>query len=106
MNNKMFVCEDCVFVFQTHSPMKKKPFCPNCGENIEVRKYSADRITKREKGDKLVKPVWTPPELELLDKIISGDLQSHQVSIMIGRSINSVIKRTKRRREEMSLKKV
>lgn len=108
-HSKMFVCEECIFVFQAHSVLTnhtRKPYCPNCGDNFEVRQYQADRMVKRKKGQKLVKPPWTPSELALLDCIIAGELLPHQVAIKIGRSINSVNKRLTRRVKQLTKEKV
>lgn len=105
MNNKMYICEDCTFVFQLHTSFKStknKPFCPKCGENLATTKYKADRLTKRKKGDKIVRIKWTARELELLDKCVAGELEPHQVAIQTGRSINSVLKKIPRRREELA----
>ncbi|MEC1716636.1 hypothetical protein [Schinkia azotoformans] len=96
--NQVFICEDCVFVFQIHTSCKdmKKPYCPKCGEKFEVRNYQSVK-----KGEKLIRIKWKQEELELLDRCISGDLGAHQVAVMTGRTVNSVLKRIPRRKEEL-----
>ncbi len=99
-NHRSFVCYDCIFVFTTHTRFKKrKAFCPNCGDNISVKFYKADRVGgKNNKGVK-----WKDQELELLDKYIDGEYEAHQVAIMTARTIEGVYNRGWKRRKERGL---
>ena len=96
--NKVFICEECVLVFQIHTSCKdmKKPYCPKCGEKFEVRSYQTVK-----KGEKFIRIKWKQEELELLDRCINGELAVHQVAVMTGRTVNSVSKRIPRRKDEL-----
>lgn len=83
-------------IFQVHTNMKTKPYCVKCGERFEVRRYHAERTDKKSK----VKLRWTQEELEILNKCINKELEPHQVAIITGRSINSIIKKVARVKRE------
>lgn len=68
-------------------------YCPSCGDSDNVTRYGADRTTKKVEGEKIPKIRWTQQELELLQQAKDKKLQPHQVAIMTGRSINSVMKK-------------
>lgn len=86
-NHKRFVCYDCAFVFLTITKCKRtRPFCPNCGDNISVESYKAERVGSG-KGRGLT---WQSKELEYLEQYISGELEAHQVAILTARSIEGV----------------
>jgi transposase-like protein len=102
--SKMWICEDCTFVFQLHSiriNLKKKPFCPSCGENFEVVAYSAKREPK---SATKAWQRWQPAELEMANKCLMGERAPHQVAIELGRSLDSVKKCVERLRKESKLK--
>lgn len=91
----IYICEDCTFVFQVYGIKRRKEyFCPCCGENVNVIPYQAERNSSSVKKVK-----WKPEELQLLQECINGKLQPYQVAIMIGRSINAVVKKTQRMRQ-------
>lgn len=92
---KVFICDDCIFIFRLHTPTSRsKPFCPECG-NFNTSLYNSDKHTKKER---IVIP-WTEEELEILAKCMYNELSPHQVAIMLGRSIGSVRKRLDRMKE-------
>jgi len=99
-NNAAFVCYDCIFVFQTTTRLRKKtPFCPNCGDNVGVEMYKADRVG----NGKWRGIAWKDQEMEYLDRYIDGELEAHQVSIMTGRAINAIYSRGWQRKKERGI---
>lgn len=95
-----YMCRDCVFIFKVHSRLykTKTPYCPNCGDNIFVRKFVPTK--------KMNKRFWTEEELDLLDKVIDGKLFVYQLAIRLGRTNKSVEVRLVRRRRELENQKV
>ena len=91
----LYLCEDCVQVFQLHSrinkPGKRVIYCPSCGDNLEVVEYKPERM-----GNGKVKIKWTDEEIKLLKRVKRGTLDPHQVAIMTGRTINAVLKKLER----------
>lgn len=95
--NKTYICMDCVFVFTVHSKFIKncRPYCPSCGDSITVSKYNPPTKKQEKQRD------WQPNELELIDKIIKGELKVYQVASKTGRSSRGVYNRMKRRKKEL-----
>jgi uncharacterized protein YlaI len=96
---KNWLCEDCTFVFQTFGKKvrgrQRTYYCPNCGDNVAVTEYVADRFNKNR-----VYQVWTEEELKVLDLVIKGELLKYQAAIKLGRSIKSVRRKIERLNEE------
>jgi hypothetical protein len=100
--NKYYVCETCAVVFHISTPIKtRKPFCVNCGDNLDVIPYVSDASVK-EKSE--VRLPYTEKEMELINKCVAGEISPHQVAIMIGRSRSGIIKKVKRVREKLQNK--
>jgi protein-arginine kinase activator protein McsA len=87
-----YECEDCKIKFSTQKPLKRKAFCPNCGESFTER-IKRPRITSRE----TYKP-WKDSELELIEKVINKELKVYQVALMLDRSRKSVANKAGRTR--------
>lgn len=99
-NNRNYICEDCLFVFQVYaitSRKRKKYFCPSCGEKTWVNEYQAARNIP----GKRKKILYSPEEMELIHKCINGELKTFQVALMIGRPTNAVCKKIARERETL-----
>jgi DNA-directed RNA polymerase subunit RPC12/RpoP len=94
--NRTYFCEDCVFTFTIHSKMNRglRPHCPKCGDNIQVTHYQKKEPKPRQ--------FWDEEEMNLIDRIVKGELQIYQVAVKLGRSHKSVSRRVQRRREEVT----
>lgn len=93
-----YECEECKTKFSTQEPLKRKAFCPNCGESFTLR-IPRPKITARENYK-----AWDSKELEIVEKVISGELKVYQASLLLGRSRKSVANkagRTRRNRENV-----
>jgi NAD-dependent SIR2 family protein deacetylase len=92
--NRWFMCEECTFVFQTHSQFSKNNrhvHCPNCGDYLFVVKYESQRYhQQRTRID------WKEEEIESLKKMFNDGLMPHQMAITLGRSIGSVREKLRR----------
>jgi hypothetical protein len=99
---KNWLCEDCTFVFQTFGKIErgrsKSYYCPNCGDNVAVSEYIADRVNK-----KRVYQLWTDEEMKVIEQVIKGELLKYQAAIKLGRSIKSVRRKIERLNEERGL---
>lgn len=98
--NKTYFCQACIFVFTIHSKLgigKRKPYCPNCAENIPVEVY-ASPIKKQEK-----QRAWTEEELILIDRLLKGELLIYQVAIKLDRTPKAIRNRLSQRRKELGL---
>lgn len=74
-----YVCRDCDFIFYLGTwKLKKNPFCPKCGENIATEKCDIHRR------------YWTTKEVDLIDKVIKGELSKTHVAQMTGRTYEAV----------------
>lgn len=86
-HNRTFICEECIFVFQTHSKLNKNnPYCPNCGENADVVKY----IGRPSQNGKYKRIAWTDVETELANNCIDGKIDPHVLAYKTGRTLESV----------------
>lgn len=93
--SRVWMCEACTVTFQVHTPLSKRPYCPNCGDDVEVRRYKAQR------SDPVpTKIKWSDAEIQLLDRCITKELLPYQVALLTGRTPNSVTKRLERRRKQ------
>lgn len=89
-----YVCRDCDFIFYIGSKnLKKKPFCPNCGDNVSVEKCEIHR------------KYWTTKEQVLVNEIISGKLTKKEVSKLTGRTYKAVQRRYEIQMKELELLK-
>jgi hypothetical protein len=101
VNNRNYICEDCLFVFQVYaitSRKRKKYFCPSCGDKAGVTEYHAARNIP----GKRQKILYSPEEIELIHKCIKGELKTFQVAWMIGRPINAVCKKIANERAKLN----
>lgn len=101
---KNWLCEDCTFVFQTFGKIergrRRTYFCPQCGDNVSVVEYVADRFNK---GPRRVYQVWTDEEMKVIEQVIKGELLKYQAAIKLGRSIKSVRRKIERMQELQEL---
>jgi uncharacterized Zn finger protein (UPF0148 family) len=88
-----FVCDECPFVFRVYSPVRRmgrktdSPFyCPNCGENLHVRKYTEGKRNRNE----YKRIPWTKEEVKLLKYYMKHGFERHQIALKLGRTISSV----------------
>jgi predicted RNA-binding Zn-ribbon protein involved in translation (DUF1610 family) len=90
-NTIILKCDDCEIVFQIYHPSryKVKFYCPECGDNVAVARYKAERCNE----DGKVKNRWSKEELAVLQEVINGKESSYRAAFRIGRSINSVSKK-------------
>lgn len=94
-----YICEACTIVFQTFGLVRNgKPYCPNCGDFIDVRTQQGIHSMKEE--IKNLKTKWTEEELEILQRCVNGKIAAYQVSIMTGRSKDSVHNKLKRMKKK------
>lgn len=95
--NKTYICLDCIFTFTIHAEKDsfKYTFCPNCGENINVEKLKNKKT--------IPKKFWEDWEIELIDRIINGEIKVYQVAYKTNRTEKSVRNRMIRRREELNI---
>jgi DNA-directed RNA polymerase subunit RPC12/RpoP len=92
--SKPYICMDCIFVFSIHSLSDRRvPCCPNCGDSIQVKKYKPQEKQKKQS--------WTEEEMNLIDRIVKGELRIYQVAIKLNRTSKSVRRRVERRIEEL-----
>lgn len=90
--NRWHICEDCTFVFQTHSHFTgNNVFCPNCGECIHVVRYTAERTSPQRK-----RLDWKTEEENTLRDLNKEGLLPHQMAIILGRSTGSVREKLRR----------
>jgi hypothetical protein len=88
-----YVCRDCDFIFFIGvQKIKKKPFCPCCGENIATEKCEIHRRH------------WTLKEIRMIDEIIEGNLTKYQVADLTKRSYGAVQRRYEKRMQELHLR--
>jgi len=101
MQGKVYCCNDCAVVFRIYSKMPdmKTPLCPNCGDNVDVQIYQQKR--KGEKKSSIYYSRWTAEEVELIDKVIKGELEAYRAAIMMGRTRASVHGKKRHRIEEL-----
>lgn len=86
-HNKTFICEECVVVFQTHTKITGKPFCPNCGS----RKYTLDYEGRNQTKNLSARcSRWTSGELAVIKNAIEKDKDLHQIAWMLGRTVSAV----------------
>jgi predicted RNA-binding Zn-ribbon protein involved in translation (DUF1610 family) len=92
MGTTKYVCRDCDFTFYIGvKKLKKKLFCPSCGENTHIEKCEVHRKH------------WTTKELSLVDKIIDGELSKMNVARSTGRTYGAVQRVFERRKHERGL---
>lgn len=91
-----YICEDCIFVFQTFEHVGKYTFCPKCGENISTHRYEVNSSVKR------VQVHFTEEEMPILEKVINGEILPYQGAILLGRTIDSVKKKVGRMKKSMT----
>lgn len=95
-----FICYECAVSFKVFGIMTHKrnrmPFCPNCGENTDVKK---EGTLKREK-EKYTRLAWQDWEEALIPRYLKGELSPEQIRIMTGRTHNSVYGKIARAKEE------
>ena len=91
-----FICDDCICVFTIYlAKIIKKPVCPLCKSDRYVRDHVSERM---DKGSNKFKKRWSDGELIILRRHLKGELTAYQVSYLVGRSVNSVIKKSERMR--------
>lgn len=96
-NVKVWICGDCDFIFQTYSKApagRNSFFCPDCGENISVKRY------KKTNKKKSPRRFWTDGEMETLKQVLDGKLMVYQAAVKLGRTNKSVSRRVDRMKEE------
>lgn len=90
-------------MFSTHSPLasirRNIVYCPKCADHIAVERYKPV-VRKKQKKRK-----WTQEEIQLLDRVIQGELLTYQVAAKLKRTDRSVRRRLQRRMEEFEVKK-
>lgn len=90
---KAYICEDCIFIFVVYQKVqKKKPFCPNCGENHSVSKHSS----VKKDGKENIQVTYTPDEDVMVWKYVNQELTKAQVAYLLGRTTGSVRARANR----------
>lgn len=99
-NRNTYICHDCTFVFTTHSKfsLTKHPFCPNCGDSVEVRKYEPAPARAERRS-------WTAEEVALIDGILEGKLTKYQVAAKTERTRGAVQKKCEKRAKELNREK-
>lgn len=105
-NVRVWICTDCDFIFQTYSHVptqgKRYPFyCPNCGDNLTVRKYKA---VKKKRGT--TRRFWTDEELEIVKDVMDGKLMIYQAAVKLNRTNKAVRRRVDRMKEEADFNKL
>jgi hypothetical protein len=99
--SETYMCHDCVFVFTIHSKNskgKKYLFCPCCGDQVSVREFVF------EKKKRVKRRPWSDEEFQLIDRIISGELQKYQVATKVNRSYEAVQRKVEIRKMELKKK--
>lgn len=93
---KTFICNDCTFIFQVYADLEKRRFyCPQCGDQINVRVYKKTRQAKQ-------KRFWSAEEMQDLDMVLKGELKPYQLSVKHGRTGKAIRNRLSERRKELN----
>lgn len=91
-----YICEDCIFVFQTFAHVGKYTFCPKCGENTSTHRY------ENSTGNRRVYMPFTDEELPTLEKVIKGEILPYQGAILLGRTVDSIKKKVSRMKKSIT----
>lgn len=94
-----YYCDDCIFVFEIFEKIgpRRKLFCPKCGDDMATKRYQTElKEPNRRK--------WVASEIELIDKLIKGEVQIYALSNKLNRTVKSIKGQMERRlKNETSL---
>jgi hypothetical protein len=97
--DQWYHCAVCDFLFSIHSRLgsgRGGAFCPKCGENADTKKINRPSLSSRQ----TYRP-WKEHEIEMLKKVVTGEMYNYEVALLLGRSKHSMHRRLERLKKEM-----